>query len=191
MLKVNNIFSSIQGEGALTGIPCTFVRLHGCNLSCPFCDTTNISYVLMENKEIVKRCKQYKNSHVVFTGGEPLMQLTREDVLFFSEYFFLCVETNGTIALPEKFDHVSLSPKVSRDKCLIREFDSLKILYPYYNDVTASQWLEDPCDHKSLQVISPEIATPAMWQAAIREVQILKNKWRVGVQIHKFMKGVE
>lgn len=76
MIKVNEIFFSIQGEGTRAGLPCIFIRLTGCNLRCSYCDT---EYAFYEGKEylideIIALIGQYKCSLVEVTGGEPLMQ---------------------------------------------------------------------------------------------------------------------
>lgn len=76
---VNEIFHSIQGEGSRAGMPCTFIRLHGCKLRCVWCDTP---YALdkrsggerMTGAEIIARIEQIGTPFVEFTGGEPLEQ---------------------------------------------------------------------------------------------------------------------
>ncbi len=100
MLKVNEIFYSIQGESSFAGLPFVFVRLTGCNLRCRYCDT---KYAYEEGEkisveEILKEVKKYKCSYVEITGGEPLMQ---EETPFLVDYlidknFCVLVETNGT-----------------------------------------------------------------------------------------------
>ena len=100
MLKVNEIFYSIQGESSFLGIPFVFVRLTGCNLRCSYCDT---KYAYEEGEEltveqILKQVKKYKCSYVEITGGEPLLQ---DDTPFLVDSlidkgFNVLVETNGT-----------------------------------------------------------------------------------------------
>ena len=70
-LKVNEIFYSLQGEGFFTGTPAVFLRLSGCNLKCPFCDTRHESGKLMDFPEILAGISEYPARHVVITGGEP------------------------------------------------------------------------------------------------------------------------
>ena len=76
MLKINEIFKSIQGESTYAGLPCTFVRLAGCNLRCTYCDTNYAYYDGKEltDDEIVKKIDEYGVKCVEFTGGEPLLQ---------------------------------------------------------------------------------------------------------------------
>jgi 7-carboxy-7-deazaguanine synthase len=100
LLKVNEIFYSIQGESSFLGIPFVFVRLTGCNLRCSYCDT---KYAYEEGEEltveqILKQVKKYKCSYVEITGGEPLLQ---DDTPFLVDSlidkgFNVLVETNGT-----------------------------------------------------------------------------------------------
>lgn len=95
-LKINEIFYSIQGEGASTGKPTLFIRLSGCTLKCNFCDTKyHVKSRLLDNKD-KKLLKKYK--HWTITGGEPLLQ---QDALYhlIKEYKpnFVEIETNGTI----------------------------------------------------------------------------------------------
>ena len=76
MLKVNEIYFSIQGESSKAGLPCVFVRLTYCNLRCTYCDT---EYAFYEGKDytieqILTEVKKYKCKLVEVTGGEPLVQ---------------------------------------------------------------------------------------------------------------------
>lgn len=105
LLKVNEIFFSIQGESSYAGLPCLFVRLTGCNLRCSYCDT---GYAYEEGQdmspeEILGRLKTYKCSRVMITGGEPLAQ---ENVHALMRLLLDCgyvvfLETNGSISLSE------------------------------------------------------------------------------------------
>ena len=76
MLKVNEIFYSIQGEGSYAGERCVFVRLTGCNLRCTYCDTEYAFYDGEEFSidEIIEKVNSYNCKLVEITGGEPLMQ---------------------------------------------------------------------------------------------------------------------
>lgn len=112
MLKINEIFYSIQGEGRNTGMPAVFVRLSGCNLKCSFCDTKYEEYQEMLTLEIVKIIEQYNCPNVIITGGEPLIQDLSD--LFYqlkSKGFDILLETNGTINTDLLFDWITMSPK--------------------------------------------------------------------------------
>jgi organic radical activating enzyme len=101
-LEVHSIFSTIQGEGPFAGRPATFVRLAGCNLQCPMCDTDYTSKRdKMRIHHIAQDCKQLQNKLVVITGGEPFRQnLTKLIRNLLEEKFTVQVETNGTFAPP-------------------------------------------------------------------------------------------
>jgi 7-carboxy-7-deazaguanine synthase len=76
MLKINEIFYSIQGETSYVGIPTVFVRLTGCNLRCTYCDT---KYSYHEGSDlsldsILETVKSHNTPYVCITGGEPLLQ---------------------------------------------------------------------------------------------------------------------
>lgn len=76
MLKINEIFYSIQGETTYVGIPTVFVRLTACNLRCTYCDT-KYSYYEGESQtldSILKAIESHKTKFVCITGGEPLLQ---------------------------------------------------------------------------------------------------------------------
>lgn len=105
-MKVIEIFESIEGEGKRAGIPCTFVRLAGCNLRCSYCDTT-YSYsdegaITMTPKQIVDKCFDFGPSKVTVTGGEPLIHENINELLnlLVDEGFEVNVETNGSVELP-------------------------------------------------------------------------------------------
>jgi len=119
-LKVNEIFYSLQGEGANAGMPVIFIRLSGCNLKCSYCDTDHSSYNYMDMEEIHDKMLEFSSCNkIIFTGGEPLIQLTPAHVLYLSRLgYSVGVETNGTIPLYKgevnfDFGYVSVSPKIS------------------------------------------------------------------------------
>ncbi len=75
MLQVKEIFYDIQGESTYAGLPCAFIRLSGCNLSCSYCDTDHTSYVCdMDIDRIIRFVGDKKCTLVEITGGEPLLQ---------------------------------------------------------------------------------------------------------------------
>lgn len=118
MYRVNEIFYTLQGEGAHSGIPAVFVRLSGCNLRCPWCDTEFADYREMSADEVVAEvCSLYdlqnpRRKMVVLTGGEPSLQVDHPliDALH-KAGFYICIETNGTHPLPEGIDWITCSPK--------------------------------------------------------------------------------
>jgi 7-carboxy-7-deazaguanine synthase len=75
-LVVHEIYASIQGESTFAGLPCTFVRLTGCNLRCRWCDTPHAFYggARMARAEVLERALSFETPLVELTGGEPLLQ---------------------------------------------------------------------------------------------------------------------
>jgi organic radical activating enzyme len=109
-LLVNEIFFSIQGEGANTGMPAVFIRLSGCNLKCDFCDTKHDTYNEMTVAEVKAEVEKYKCLNIIWTGGEPTLQLTTEILSYFSDYRN-CLETNGTRQVSHLINYLACSPK--------------------------------------------------------------------------------
>ena len=137
MKKINEIFYSLQGEGANTGIPAVFVRFSGCNLRCSFCDTQHENGSMMSDDEIVAEVNRYPKARiVVLTGGEPSIFIDREFVekMKLATGKTIAIETNGTTPLPDNIDWVTLSPKTGFDggdmkPLLLSECDELKVVY--------------------------------------------------------------
>jgi 7-carboxy-7-deazaguanine synthase len=99
-MNINEIFYSLQGEGALVGLPTVFIRTAGCNLRCSYCDTT---YAYDEGKEItvdqiLRIIESYHCSSVCITGGEPLLQkdLATLVTALVRKKYTICIETNGS-----------------------------------------------------------------------------------------------
>jgi 7-carboxy-7-deazaguanine synthase len=100
MLKINEIFYSIQGESSFAGYPCVFIRLAGCNLRCSYCDTR---YAYDEGDEIsidsiMHTVKEYNCRRVEITGGEPLLQEETVNLArkLLNNQYQVLIETNGS-----------------------------------------------------------------------------------------------
>ncbi len=124
ILKITEIFPSIQGEGLRQGEATIFIRLSGCNLKCSFCDTVyaweegqsfSVAQVLDEVRKIRE---SFPAQWVCVTGGEPLLQdideLTKS---LKKEGLKIQVETNATIYRPLQIDWYSVSPKPEKYSC--------------------------------------------------------------------------
>jgi organic radical activating enzyme len=121
MVKVVEIFYSIQGEGNFSGVPCIFVRLHGCNLTCHFCDEDlhTGSYEGFTSKEIIEKIKEFPSKHVVITGGEPTLNDINEFIdALHEQAYHVAVESNGY-----KFEHVKNADWVTYSP---KDWDNLK-----------------------------------------------------------------
>jgi len=105
VLRVTEIFHSIQGESTHAGLPCVFVRLTGCNLRCSWCDTAYAFHGgrAMTRDEVIDRVRGYGCPMVEITGGEPLLQ---PEVLPLMEElvglgFRVLLETGGSLPIDE------------------------------------------------------------------------------------------
>lgn len=223
-LLVKEVFRTLQGEGRWTGTPSVFVRLAGCNLwsgreedrerdardkdvRCPlFCDTEFVGGERLDVDELADRIGQLAGAgevdqdlvvrHVVFTGGEPLVQLNRHPELLdvvrsrFRGWIRLALETNGTV-FPHhelKFDWVCVSPKVLPDDLELRRGDELKVVFPVH----------EPLGYRTLELgfnhllVQPE--APTSGEAAARDVVaealafcLANPRWKLSLQTHKMV----
>ena len=150
MYTIKEMYKTIQGEGAQTGRPAVFVRFSGCNLwsgrekhrksaICNFCDTDfvgtdGINGGKYSEESLVKKIKELWNSDkegfIVFTGGEPMLQLDKKLIdVCKKEGFLTAIETNGTIGISFDIDWVCVSPKAGSD-LLVKKGNELKVVYP-------------------------------------------------------------
>ena len=118
-MRIAEIFRSIQGEGRLTGTESVFVRSSGCNLRCAYCDTPYASWVPegedLPVDEIAARVTELACTHVVLTGGEPMLfaEVIPLTARLRQQGRHITVETAGTLYLPVECDLMSVSPKLS------------------------------------------------------------------------------
>lgn len=129
LLRLSEVFDSLQGEGVNTGKPCRFVRLALCNLHCHWCDTKyswdferydfakEVHEAALER--VVEQLREAPSGHVVVTGGEPLLQQRALARIFerVQHDLFIEIETNGTrVPLPSlraRVDQWNVSPKLA------------------------------------------------------------------------------
>lgn len=157
-MRVNEIFYSIQGEGYNTGRAAVFIRLSGCNLKCPFCDTDFTNYTEMTQTEIVDEVlRQGAGCRlVVITGGEPtLYDCTALIDELHQNDFEVAMESNGTRKAPFNVDYLTISPKMSfvgeKGKPVVQSCFELKLIYdgkitPSLFGIKAKHYYLQPCD---------------------------------------------
>lgn len=119
-MLISEIFYSVQGEGSLLGVPSVFVRSSGCNLRCTWCDTPYASWnptgEEMSMDQILQKIATFPASHVVLTGGEPMVAKGMHELAqeLHRQGKHITIETAGTIA-PKGIacDLASISPKLA------------------------------------------------------------------------------
>lgn len=206
---VKEIFYSIQGEGFYTGRPAVFCRFAGCNLwsgreedrqnaICKICDTDFVGDDGPEggryntSEELAGKIRalwpeQHEKSLrplVVFSGGEPLLQLDKNlNSALHEQNFEIAVETNGTILPPDGIDWICVSPKAGAP-LLIRSGQELKLVYPQegaepekYAMLNFQHFFIQPLD-------SPDRENNT--RLALNYV-LSHPQWRLSLQVHKIL----
>ena len=202
MYRVNEIFYTLQGEGAHSGIPAVFVRFSGCNLRCPWCDTDFSDYTEMSADEIVAEALDLydipneRRKMLVLTGGEPSLQVDAPliDALH-AAGFYICVETNGTRPLPEGIDWIPCSPKEGT-KLALKQADEVKVVFTGTYDpevwrgkIQAEHWMLQPLRYTGEWLMMSGIDE---WEddrndnlpETVRYI-LSHPFWRLSVQLHK------
>ena len=207
MYTIKEIYYTIQGEGFHTGRSAVFVRFSGCNLwtghekdrenaICNFCDTDFIGTdgpgggKFQTPNDLVKNVvskwpsRSKEKRFVVFTGGEPLLQMDEEliNVLHFNK-FEIAIETNGTVKAPKNIDWVCVSPKAGSD-LIITKGNELKLVYPQHG-IDPSQYENLNFDYFSLQPMDNENLNENI-QKTIKYCHE-HPLWRLSLQTHKFL----
>jgi 7-carboxy-7-deazaguanine synthase len=191
-LKVVEIFNSIQGEGANVGKAATFIRLSNCNKNCSYCDTDWDQGTEMTLEEILAEVQKYTTKMIIWTGGEPTLQLTAEILNEFKDYY-QAIETNGTNPVPYGIDYVSCSPKVATST-LNRNFDSVdEFRFP----VVAGDKLPsiDELPLANNYFLSPIFVGEEKKRLEINKknldycLELIQQdpRWRLSVQLHKLL----
>ncbi len=211
MYSINDIFYTIQGEGFQSGRPAVFVRVAGCNLwsgreadrakaACSFCDTdfsaksTFESSVMLANAILDFWPDERERPFIVFTGGEPLLQL--DPNLVYQLHLFdaiIAVETNGTIdnaVLPKRrgedlrtVDWVCVSPKFGTE-LKVKSGDELKVVWPQLWDLDNLEKLR--FSYRYLQPMDAGAETRSNIERTVAEVK-RRPRWRISLQTHKMM----
>ena len=191
---VNKIFGpTVQGEGALMGTPCAFLRFSKCNLwdgreesrhlaECKICDTDFLAYKKMTAEQIVSELKPYRNyaEWVVVSGGEPLLQFEFELARHLFHDWKICIETNGTQSLDFDVDHISFSPKTKRGFIKLKKCDSLKILWP--DPLGLLQEFDSfPAKKRFLQPIDGQV------NSTLDKLYELGGRYVLSPQLHKYI----
>ncbi len=200
---VKDIFYTLQGEGARTGRAAVFCRFAGCNLwsgreadraaaACRFCDTDFVgadagrfaTADALADAVAALWPAAPGRPYVVFTGGEPLLQLDAALVdAMHARGFEVAVETNGTVAPPPGIDWLCVSPKAGTDLAVTRG-EELKLVHPQ-SGLDPEDFAGLDFDHFFLQPMDgPErVANTAAAVAYCRA----HPRWRLSLQVHKLL----
>lgn len=188
--KVNEIFESLQGEGFFTGTAAVFLRFSGCNMCCDFCDTRHEEFAEMSAADIMRFLLSFKARHLVVTGGEPALQIDTPLInILHDEGFFIQIETNGSLTLPEGIDWVTCSPKSPSKgefpKLALQKADELKLVYEGQDvEAVASQIL---ARHYFLQPCSSDRFPKGSNTDETIDYILDHPWWRLSLQTHKLI----
>ena len=212
--RVNEIFYTLQGEGAHSGIPAVFVRFSGCNLRCPWCDTEFTEFTEMTADQIVAEMLSLydlpneRRKMCVLTGGEPSLQVDAPLIeALHNAGFYICIETNGTRALPEGIDWITCSPKMDERRMAngesapphlaLRKVNEVKVVFTGTYDpevwrthLEAEHWMLQPLRYTGEwlmeNVDSWEDDRNDNLDDTVRYI-LSHPFWRLSVQIHKIV----
>lgn len=191
-LFINDLFWTVQGEGANVGRRSLFVRMPHCNLACAWCDTTFDSHVKWSLDDFRAFAEREPARFAVVTGGEPLMH--RQTPVVVRELkalgFEVACETNGTFAAPCAFDFITCSPKRDAAYAIHPDLYPLVSEFKYVVDegfdfALLDRHRDDPAHQR--HALSPEFG--AMKESVSRILDfIAKNPgWRLSLQTHKWI----
>ena len=204
---IKEIFYTLQGEGARAGRSAVFCRFAGCNLwsgreqdrvdaSCRYCDTDFIGIdgplggkftdaaALAKTIDGLWPARHPAGKYVVFTGGEPLLQLDAPLInAMHAAGYEVAVETNGTLPVPQGVDWVCVSPKAGA-ALVVTKGDELKVVLPQEGlDLDElekrdfSHFFVQPMDNADIQ---------ANTRLAV-EFCLKNPRWRLSLQTHKIL----
>lgn len=188
-LIVNEIFYSLQGEGGRSGEASIFIRLTKCNLACSFCDTDFADGDGMSLDEILDVIKVYPCKWIIWTGGEPTIQLKNEHFIFFREHGYKqAIETNGTRRIPSLIDYITCSPK--------QDYESIKARIPRVDEIRMPIKVGDPIPDITIfpkadnYFLSPIFDADKINIENVNYcVELIKEhpQWRLSLQMHKLI----
>nr|WP_156341333.1 7-carboxy-7-deazaguanine synthase QueE [Pseudanabaena sp. 'Roaring Creek'] len=192
-LPIVETFHSLQGEGAWMGTNAFFIRLAGCDVGCPWCDT-KISWNMKRHPQIaiadlVKQAIAAKPAIVVITGGEPLMHdLTELTAELKAQGLRVHLETSGSHPFSGNFDWVTFSPKRFKPPhaSIYERVNELKIVVKDASDLI---WAEQNAEKVAINVMK---YLQAEWETASSKDLVLQYvlshaNWCVSIQTHKLL----
>ena len=205
--SVKEIFYTLQGEGNHAGRPAVFCRFAGCNLwngveasrasaICQFCDTDFVgtdgegggkfttAQTLAGSINQLWPASYPDQKYVVFTGGEPLLQLDTALIDAMHQVGFeIAIETNGTLAVPEGVDWVCVSPKMGSE-LVVRKGNEIKVVIPQVGQ-PLSEYETLDFEHYFVQAMDGPLQADNL-KLAIAFCKA-HPQWKLSVQTHKLL----
>ena len=188
--KINEIFYSIQGEGRHVGMPAIFLRLAGCSMGCPWCDT---KYAFdggkeMNNLQVLVELSHFPCKTVIITGGEPTEQdLPALIKLLKSAGYAVHIETNGARDCDvNQADFVCVSPKKYVAKEMLQKADIIKLVVNTETDLEDLQKYYNYENEKTQIYLQPESNKEENIALCVKLAKAHPSA-RLSVQLHKLI----
>jgi 7-carboxy-7-deazaguanine synthase len=200
-LPVVETFHSLQGEGLHSGRSAFFLRLAGCEVGCPWCDTKHswpeAAHPRLSVEDLTleaRRARVHGAAFVVITGGEPLQHDLAPLCEALGEVAPVHLETSGVYPLSGRFDWITLSPKPHRPPRpeLLARCDELKVVVGEEGDLTFAETMAAACGALERQPGAPHLLLQPAWdnpQGLALAITHVKTHpaWRLSLQSHKWL----
>ena len=186
-------FHSVQGEGHHTGVSAFFIRLGGCDVHCPWCDTKESWNAKRHPQrtvtELAEEVKEAKPAISIITGGEPLMHdLTPLTTAIKQLNIPVHLETSGSHPFSGNFDWVTFSPKqfLAPHSSIYPRANELKVVIVNEYDFKWAEQQAALVPHETVKYLQPEWSTTKSKDLIFHYV--LKHpQWRISLQTHKLL----
>lgn len=191
-LPLVEAFHSVQGEGIWLGCSAYFIRLAGCDVGCPWCDTKESWHQRHERHrpaQLTADAQAAQPKFVVITGGEPLLHNLEPLTQALKDGGLrVHLETSGAHPISGTFDWIALSPKRYKPPhpSLYPHVDELKVVISEPGDFDWAESQAAQVPSAAAKLLQPEWNTPQS-QAWITDYVKRHPDWRISLQTHKFL----
>lgn len=201
-MRLHEIFTSLQGEGRNTGRLCLFIRLAGCNLKCPWCDTPHVEGQALTISELMARItpelQAMFSPSVIITGGEPTLQPDFPELVaaLKAQGCWVAIETNATQPLDPQtlktLDYIAASPKLDpastirlqsahEVRLVVTDATTAAQCVAVRNALPAREYYLSPCFNGSEMCLLPALKLLGELNATLATA----IPWRLSLQTHK------